>query len=94
MAEVYPGNKMFGNNDYQEWTDIEQGNTGNCYIMAALGVISEYTEIMNKVFLIDQENEAGIYAFRFFIRGKPWVVTIDDEMTFNAPFFAPTLHFA
>ena len=62
--------------------------------MAAFGVISEHSEIMDKVFLIKNENQAGIYAFRFFIRGKPWIVTIDDIMMFNGPFFAPTLHFA
>lgn len=95
IGEVYPGNALFGNNDFHDWQDIKQASlAGNCYIMAALGVVSEHTEILRNVFLIDHENEAGIYAFRFYIRGKPWIVTIDDIMTFNAPFFAPTLHFA
>ena len=33
-------------------------------------------------------NENGIYNIRFYIRGKPWIVTIDDLMlvnTFNDP---------
>ena len=28
-------------------------------------------------------NDAGIYAFRFYIRGKPWIVTVDDTFLFR-----------
>ena len=94
MSTVYEGNTLWGNNDYFDFKDVEQGNTGNCYIMASLGVLSEYPDILQKVFLINEENDVGIYAFRFFIRGKPWIVTIDDIMPFNGPTFMPTLHFA
>lgn len=45
--------------------------------------ISEYPELIKSVFLTQEINSAGIYAFRFFIRGKPWVVTIDDELLFD-----------
>ena len=31
---------------------------------------------------------------RLYIRGKPWIITIDDNMLFNGPSFAPTLKFA
>ena len=34
------------------------------------------------MFVTDTKNDAGIYNLRFFIRGKPWVITIDDEMLF------------
>jgi hypothetical protein len=28
-------------------------------------------------------NEKGIYAVRFYIRGKPWIVTVDDYFYFK-----------
>lgn len=34
------------------------------------------------MFLTSEINEEGIYAMRFYIRGKPWVVTVDDEVLF------------
>ena len=45
-----------------------------------MGAVSEFPELIEDVFITDQKNDAGIYKLRFFIRGKPWVVTIDDEM--------------
>ena len=33
------------------------------------------------------ENDAGIYGIRFFIRGKPWIVTIDNKMPFRYSVF-------
>tara|TARA_B110000285_G_C15082512_1_gene594317 strand:- start:937 stop:1257 length:321 start_codon:yes stop_codon:yes gene_type:complete len=29
---------------------------------------------------LNQENEFGIYAVKFFIRGKPWLITVDDSL--------------
>jgi hypothetical protein len=62
--------------------------------MASMGILSEFPELLQDVFLINQENSVGIYALRFFIRGKPWIITIDDIMPMNGPSFMPTLHFA
>jgi len=28
-------------------------------------------------------NSAGIYAIRLFIRGKPWIVTLDDTILYD-----------
>ena len=28
------------------------------------------------------------------MRGKPWIITVDDYFAFNGPFFAPTLKYA
>jgi hypothetical protein len=85
---------LWGDNEFEEWTDIEQGATGNCYIMAAMGVMSEFPEVLRDIFVTKTENDSGIYAFRFFIRGKPWLVTIDDYIPFNGPEFAATLKYA
>lgn len=51
--------------------------------MAAMGSISEWVDLSKNVFITDTVNEAGIYAIKFYIRGKPWIITIDDEMFVN-----------
>ena len=30
-----------------------------------------------------EKNAAGIYGVRFYIRGKPWIVDIDDSLVFD-----------
>ena len=50
--------------------------------MAAMGVVGQYPEMLEDMFLVKEVNQKGIYAVRFYIRGKPWVVTVDDEFLF------------
>lgn len=52
--------------------------------------LTEYPDIAKSVFLTQERNDVGIYAVRFYIRGKPWIVTVDDYvMMYNeAPNFA------
>jgi len=80
LRDQMPNVSLWGNNNIT-WHDVIQGMASNCYIHSAMGAIAEFPELVKSVFLTDT-NDAGIYAVRFFIRGKPWVVTIDDDMLF------------
>lgn len=40
--------------------------------------------MLKKVVVYNSNNAAGIYGFRFFIRGKPWDVVIDDQLYFSS----------
>jgi hypothetical protein len=43
--------------------------------------MAEFPELVTSMFLSGQEiSDKGIYNVRFFIRGKPWVVTVDDYL--------------
>ena len=55
-----------------------------------MAAMSEYPELAKNIFLTQEKNDVGIYAVKFYIRGKPWVVTVDDDvmMYSNAPNFA------
>jgi len=66
----------------------------NCYIHSALGAIAEFPELVQSMFLTTTKNDVGIYAVRFFIRGKPWVVTVDDDLFYSTPGGDPSLYFA
>ena len=53
--------------------------------MSSIAAVTEQPQIIKDVFLVDEKNTAGIYAFELFIRGKPWVVDIDDTMLWQFP---------
>jgi hypothetical protein len=93
LGETYPDSTLFGTNS--NFTDPIQGFAGNCYILASMGAVAEFPSVLENVFLTKTTNNAGIYAVRFYIRGKPWYVTVDDEFfssTYydNGHTFAPT----
>ena len=93
LGETYPDSTLFGTNS--NFTDPIQGMAGNCYILASMGAVAEFPSVLENVFLTKTTNTAGIYAVRFYIRGKPWYVTVDDEFftsTYydNGHSFAPT----
>jgi len=46
-----------------------------------MGAIAEFPELVTDMFVSGNSiSEKGIYNIKFYIRGKPWVVTIDDYM--------------
>jgi len=47
-----------------------------------LAGVAEDPSLIKDMFLTD-DNAAGIYGIRFFIRGKPWVIDIDDTLVFS-----------
>mmetsp|Transcript_38563 Transcript_38563/g.58712 ORF Transcript_38563/g.58712 Transcript_38563/m.58712 type:complete len:277 (+) Transcript_38563:460-1290(+) len=59
-----------------------------------MAILSEYPDLVKSIFLNKEDNEAGIYGLRFFIRGKPWVVTIDDVIPFIGSESSPSLTYA
>ena len=67
------------------YTEVIQGGAETCYIMAAMGALGEFPELIRDTFITREKNSAGITAVRFYIRGKPWVVTVDDYMLFRYP---------
>mmetsp|Transcript_13133 Transcript_13133/g.22191 ORF Transcript_13133/g.22191 Transcript_13133/m.22191 type:complete len:156 (+) Transcript_13133:481-948(+) len=52
--------------------------------MAAMSAVSEFPDLIKESFITQELNDAGIFAIRLFIRGKPWVLTIDDEFLFRS----------
>ena len=59
--------------------------------MAAASAIGEWPSLVKGVFLTQNKNKAGVFALRVFIRGKPYVITVDDNIMFNkngSPAFA------
>ena len=51
---------LFG--DDPTWTDVQQGDTGTCYILAAMAALAEFPDVLKNVFVTQEVNSAGIYA--------------------------------
>jgi hypothetical protein len=52
--------------------------------MAAASAIGEWPSLVKSVFLTQNKNKAGIFALKVFIRGKPYVISVDDNIIFNS----------
>jgi hypothetical protein len=51
--------------------------------MAAASAIGEWPSLVKSVFLTQNKNKAGIFALRVFLRGKPYIISVDDSIMFN-----------
>lgn len=47
-----------------------------------MGSLAEFPDMVKATFINEAKNDEGIYNVKFYIRGKPWVVTVDDSMLF------------
>ena len=90
--EVYPNANILDSDGTISYNESIQGGAGTCYLMASLASIGEFPEIVRNVFLTKEKNSAQAIAIRFFIRGKPWIVTVDEKMLFK--YTNPTLVFS
>ena len=68
--------------DTVSYNEVNQGGAGTCYFMAALGSAGEWPEMITNMFL-QTESEIGLYLITFYIRGKPWMVSVDDRLLFE-----------
>jgi len=64
------------------YNEAIQGGAGTCYLIATLGSMGEFPDLVKNLFLTKQKNDADAIAIKFYVRGKPWVVTINEEMLF------------
>lgn len=56
--------------------------------MASIAAVAEYPQLLYDLFVTDEDNAAGIYGVQFFIRGKPWVVDLDDGLVWDSYYAA------
>lgn len=45
-----------------------------------MGSLAEFPDMVRATFVNPETNDEGIYNVRFFIRGKPWIISIDDYL--------------
>jgi len=59
--------------------DIAQGLLGDCYFLASLSGLAEEPQRVQSIIQTPVANKNGRYAVRFYLRGVPTVVTVDDR---------------
>jgi hypothetical protein len=79
---VWPSINLFDADGSISWTEVNQGGAGTCYVKAAMAAVAPFPELIEDMFVDTSTNSEGIYNVKFYIRGKPWVVTVDDYMLF------------
>lgn len=76
VSEIIPDFLLF--EDEIEFNDIKQGGLGNCYFLSALATLSDYPNLIYKIFKSKEESTIGFYEIAFFIDGEWNIVIIDD----------------
>ncbi len=70
------------------YTDIQQGNVGDCYLLAALGATAARSpQAIRNMFT---DNGDGTYSVRFYNNGAPEYVTVDRSLPGGGNVFAST----
>jgi len=50
--------------------------------MSAIASAGEWPDMIKGMF-INTQSDVGLYGIRFFVRGKPWLITVDDKLLFE-----------
>ena len=58
--------------------DIEQGALGNCWLLAALALVTERPRILRQILLTKTVNDEGIYLVRICHNGSWKTIMVDD----------------
>lgn len=66
----------------QLYTQVYQGYSDTCYVLAALSSISLNRRVFHRILLNKETSQSGYYIVRLWIRGKPWLINVDDRVAF------------
>ena len=69
---------LYGSSGAPKYTDVSQGNLGDCYFVSSLGEVAlqDPSAIENMI----TSNGNGTYGVRFYVDGQPDYVTVNEEL--------------
>ena len=66
------------------YLEPNQGGLGTCYHVSSLASAAEFPSLITDAFVTGTDDSPiGLYGLRFYIRGRPWVVTTDSKFIFS-----------
>lgn len=77
-------NPIYVFEDGVEPNDINQGQLGDCYFLAALSSLAEFPDRVKALFVTKTVNEAGIYLVNFFLNGQETPIVVDEHLPVGA----------
>ena len=60
--------------------EVSQGKVGDCYFIASIIALGLRPDLVKDMFVQTEANRAGVYTLKLYVRGKPWLITLDDSM--------------
>ena len=76
LSDMYPNHEVLGDNPSS--IDVIQGGVGDCYFITVLISIATQKEILNRIFITQTPNKAGIYAMKLLVNGECKTIIVDD----------------
>lgn len=74
---------LFYANGTISFNQINQGGLGSCYWMGSVSGLAEWPNLVKNIFLNQNKNAAGIFGISLYIRGKPYHISIDDNIMYK-----------
>ena len=74
---------LFYANGTISFNQINTCSSRDCYFTASAAAVAEWPSLVKSIFLTQNKNSAGIFAVKVFIRGKPYVISLDDNLMFT-----------
>jgi len=81
IKDIFPECALFENKI--EFSDIKQGSLGNCYFLSALAALTEFPNLITKIFKSKETSEIGLYEVALFIDGEWQIVIVDDYIPYD-----------
>lgn len=67
------------------YLDPNQGAAETCYFVASISAAGEWPSLIKDMFITGTDDSSiGLYGVKFYIRGRPWVVHVDDKLLFES----------
>ena len=82
-SEIFGQKKYLIFEDKIEISDILQGSLNDCPLLASLGALAKYPNLIFQLFKTKTVNENGLYEIIFFIDGEFQIIIIDDYLPVN-----------
>jgi hypothetical protein len=57
--------------------------------MSTIASLAEWPQLVKNIFLTKNKNSVGIFALKVSIRGKPYVISVDDILLFDTIYDNP-----
>ena len=80
VSEIFKGQRYLLFENKIEMADINQGSLGDCYFLASAAALTEFPNLVYKMFKTKEINEEGYFEIIFFIDGKFQIVIVDDYL--------------
>ena len=82
-SDIFKNKKYLLFEDKIEMADINQGTLGDCYFLASVAALTDYPNLIYKIFITKEINKEGYFEVLFFIDGQFQRVIIDDYLPVN-----------